>query len=73
MSPGISVFPRGDYWKDKMNLDVCALGSFTIHTHTDVLLFSNETQQKDATRRQAGGLNVIITIQSITVFLTSDI
>lgn len=56
-----------------MNLDVCALGSFTIHTHTDVLHFSNETQQKDATRRQAGGLNVVITIQSITVFLTSDI
>lgn len=56
-----------------MNLDVCALGSFTIHTHTGVLHFSNETEQKDATRRQARGLHVIITIQSVTVFLTSDI
>lgn len=56
-----------------MYLDVCALGSFTIHTHTDVLHFSSETEQKDATRRQARGLNVISTIQSITAFLTSDI
>lgn len=50
-----------------------ALGGFTIHTHADVLHFSNETEQKDATRRQARGLNVIITIQSVTAFLTSDI
>lgn len=59
--------------KDNTHLDIWVLGRLIILSHTvHLLCFSSELEQKDATRRQARGLNVTST-QPTKIVLASDL